>query len=216
MVAMWGAPQADESHAIHAVRGARGAVEQVNREKKAAEARGDWGFSVKIGLNTGPAIVGNIGSDRRYNYTAMGETVNLASRLEGATSQYACQILVSGVTAKLIADTFLLRELDRIQVKGMETAVSIFEPLAELQEATEDQVKRVRSYQEGLAHYRARRFQQAAETWEALAGSEPLLRGQEGAAIRETPSSRMAARARNLDGSPPDGSWAGTWVLSSK
>ena len=216
VVAMWGAPQPDESHAIHAVRAALGIVERVNREKQAAEAKGERGFSVKTGLNTGPAIVGNIGSERRYNYTAMGETVNLASRLEGATSQYACQILVSVETAKLIADTFLLRELDRIQVKGMETAVSIFEPLADLQRATEDQVNCARSYQAGLAHYRARRFQEAAVTWEALAASEPLLRRQEGAAIRETPSSRMAARARSFDGSPPDGSWAGTWVLTGK
>ncbi len=216
VVAIWGAPHPDESHAIHAVRAAMAVVERVNREKKAAEAKGDWGFSVKIGLNSGPAIIGNIGSERRYNYTAMGETVNLASRLEGATSQYACPILVGGVTAKQIADTFLLCELDTVQVKGMESAVSIFEPLAELQEATEDHMECARRYQEGLAHYRAQHFQQAAVTWEALAATEPLMRNHQGSSFRDTPSSRMAARARSLDSSPPDESWAGTWVLSSK
>ncbi len=216
VVAMWNAPQADASHALHAVRAALAAVELVGREKRAAEARNDWGFSVKIGLNSGPAVVGNIGSERRYNYTAMGETVNLASRLEGATGYYACPILLGEATTKLVADTVLLRELDTIQVKGMQEGVRIFEPLAERQDATEGQVEIARRYHESLEHYRGKRFQEAAVTWEALAAAEYGWRDQTGSSLRDSPSSRMAARARSLEHNPPDGSWAGTWVLPGK
>ena len=84
LLALWGAPAPDPEHATHAVRSAMAAVARIRTEHDAALASGERGFSVKIGLNSGWAVVGNVGTERRYNYTAVGETVNVASRLERA------------------------------------------------------------------------------------------------------------------------------------
>ncbi len=76
-------------------------------------------------------MVGNVGTDKRYNYTAVGETVNLASRLESVPEIYGCQIVVGPRSAELARDEFLIRELDTIRVKGREAPLSIFEPIVE-------------------------------------------------------------------------------------
>src|SRR5712692_8530467 len=111
-------------------------------------------FSVKIGLNSGPAVVGNVGTAKRYNYTVVGETVNVASRLESVPSLYGCQVVIGPRTAELVKDEFLLRELDRIWVKGGHAPIAVFEPLVEQAKATPDIVDRTRRFADALAQYR--------------------------------------------------------------
>ncbi len=218
VMAIWGAPVADPKHAVNGIRAAMASVARINQEKQAAESRGEIGFSVKIGLNSGSAVVGNVGTDKRYNYTAVGETVNVASRLEGVPSIYGCQIVVSQRTAEIARDEFLMCELDTIQVKGREAPLTVFEPIVGNTKATREQIDRVRRFAEALAYYRAMRFTEAYTVWETLAREEAASpASQDGGGGRLlNPSATMAERARAFAANPPAGPWDGVWVLTGK
>jgi len=127
IMAFWGAPSVQPDHAAKACAAAlemRAALAELNRGFR---ARGLAELGVGIGLNTGPAVVGNMGSSVRFNYTVMGDAVNLASRLEGMTKQYGVAILVSEATRRAVGERFVFRELDVIRVKGKTQPVRIFE-----------------------------------------------------------------------------------------
>ena len=123
----------------------------------------------RIGLNSGEALVGNIGSRRRFNYTVMGDTVNLASRLEGANKFFGTTIMASETTMALTGAAFVWRELDAIRVKGRASAVRIYEPLAETGAESTEQSEHAAAYAKGLAHWRAADFAGAAASF-ALCG----------------------------------------------
>lgn len=197
VLAIWGAPAPDARHAVNAIRAARAAVMRIRRERHAAQARGEIGFSVKIGLNSGPAVVGNVGTARRYNYTAVGETVNVASRLESVPTAYGCQVAIGPRTAELAKNDFVLRELDWIRVKGGQAPIAVYEPLGERSGATPEQIDRAQQFAEALAHYRGMRFADASAIWDVLARDE-----RDTSALPDeqpqlqSPPAIMAARAR--------------------
>ena len=203
----WNAPLANERHHVQAVRAAFDIIEGVRRAREEDEARGDTGFTIKVGINTGPAVVGNIGSKNRYSYTAMGEDVNLAARLEGVPPLYGCLIVIGEHTAAVAKEEFLLRELDWILAKGAAKGMAIYQPVAPLDRATDEQRELVARFAEGLAHYRAKRFAEACAIWDELAAKyEPA----------PSPSSIMGDRARHFKASPPPPQWDGVFVLTSK
>ena len=212
VMAMWGAPVDDAEHAVDAVRAARAAVERITVESAAAKARGEIGFSVKIGINSASAAVGNVGAEKRYNYTAVGEVVNIASRLESLPGDYECHIVVGEGTAERLGEAFLLCELDRIKVKGKDESVAIFEPIAETEKATESQLEYVRRYEEALALYRAGDFAGAHERW--LAAAYPWAADSQ--AFSGGPPRVMAARAQEYAAGPPPEPWDGVWVKETK
>lgn len=218
VLALWGAPAPDPGHAVNGIRGALAAVARIRQERDAAMARGETGFSVKIGLNSGLAVVGNVGTVKRYNYTAIGETVNVASRLESVPSLFGCQVVIGPVTAELAKDEFLLRELDRITVKGGRAPIAVFEPIVERAKATREQIDRVRQFADALAHYRAMRFVDAYTIWEALAREEQDASGAQSGKDKppQGPPAKMAERAREFAAHPPPDPWDGVWVLTSK
>ena len=128
IMAFWGAPLPDAAHAEHAVRAA--IAMQAAMERLAGELR-DRGLppiTMRIGLHSGPAVVGNVGSDIRFAYTAVGDTVNLAARLEGANKAFGTGILLSGATAARLPPGLLLRVLDVVVVKGKSEPVRVFTP----------------------------------------------------------------------------------------
>ncbi len=207
VMGMWGAPLTDEKHATNALRAALMIISGVRVAREQDQARGELGFTIKIGVNSGRTVVGNVGTKNRYSYTAMGEEVNLASRLEGVPPLYGCVIVAGEHTRKLAQSDFLLRELDWLLVKGAAKPMAIYEPIAELDRATEDQRNLVARFAQALQHYRAKRFVQAATMWDDLVASyEPS----------PSPSSVMAARARELIANPPHERWDGVHVLTSK
>ncbi|MGH2607493.1 MAG: adenylate/guanylate cyclase domain-containing protein [Tepidiformaceae bacterium] len=214
VMAIWGAPLPQPEHAVKGVGAALAAAARVEDARQAATARGEPGFSVKIALNSGEVIVGNVGTDRRYNYTAVGETVNLASRLESVPVLYGCKVVLGPSTAALAGKVFLVRELDWIKVKGADLPLTVFEPLGERAQADPALVERARRFEEALEHYRAMRFEEARCIWEELARAEQ--NAGETPRQQPTPAAVMAARARAFAVALPPTPWDGVWVLSGK
>jgi adenylate cyclase len=208
----------DSGHAANGVRAALGAVARVRQEHDAAAARGEAGFSLKIGLNSGPAVVGNVGTERRYNYTAVGVTVNVASRLESVPPLFGCQVVIGPRTAELLQSEFLLRELDWIMVKGGHAPIAVFEPLVERAKATPEQVDAARRFADALAHYRAMRFVDACTVWEALDREESDASSARSGKGEPPPgpAAKMAEHARELIAHSPPHPWDRVRVLTSK
>jgi len=171
IVAVFGAPLDDAAHARRATQAALACAAKLDAMNGAAE-KPFLGHTLKarIGLNTGTALVGNIGSSKRFNYTAMGDAVNLAARLEGANKFYGSTILCAdSVRAAIPDDPFAWRELDRIRVKGRAAPVTILEPLGLAATLAADQKTRADAFARALAAYRARDFEKARE----LAAASP-------------------------------------------
>lgn len=206
VMAFWGAPLDDPQHALHGTRAAMDAVAKVQAEHDAARARGEVGFSVKIGLNSGIAVVGNVGAENRFNYTAVGETVNIAARLESLPKEYGCTVIVGENTAARIGDALLLVELDWIRVKGKQKAIGVFAPICERGAAREADLEFVAGYAKALDSYRNGRFAEARDLWLLL--EDPF--GEHG------PSRIMAERAAEYLEAPPPAPFDGIYVKTSK
>lgn len=203
IVAVFGAPADDRDHARSAVRAAlacRERLAQLNRNDPAFRSRP---LQHRIGLNSGPALVGNIGSRRRFNYTVMGDAVNLASRLEGANKFFGTDILASEATVASCGETFAWREIDAIRVKGRTQAVHVFEPLATAGAETAEQTARGGAYAEALAAWRARDFGAAAAGFARFAATD-------------APAARFAQRAQDLAVQPPGTDWEPVNTLEGK
>ncbi|WP_394888830.1 CHASE2 domain-containing protein [Mesorhizobium sp. AaZ16] len=136
LMAFWNAPLDDPDHATHAVEAALGmmlALEDLNGELRAeAEARGETPISLRIGIgiNTGHCVVGNVGSERRFDYSALGDAVNLASRLEGASKDLGVPLVIGQATAEQVSERIPLRKLKEITVKGRAEPVLVYAPTA--------------------------------------------------------------------------------------
>ncbi|MBX9823834.1 MAG: adenylate/guanylate cyclase domain-containing protein [Xanthobacteraceae bacterium] len=193
IVAVFGAPLDDSRHASNAVHAALQCAQTLGALEK---VRAAFGGSVRqrIGLNSGEALVGNIGSRRRFNYTVMGDMVNLASRLEGANKLYGTTIIASDATVAQTGPAFTWRELDAIRVKGRTQAVKIYEPLGERGQVAPELTARAQAYAEGLARYRARDFKGAAEQFASVAADDP-------------PSALFLQRVKKLAHNPPGPDW---------
>lgn len=128
VMAFWGAPLDDAEHALHAVQSAIAMQDAMYDLQPQFQALGVDVLKLRIGINSGPAIVGNMGSDLRFDYTAIGDTVNLASRLEGANKAYGTNIMLANSTAEIVAGRIPLRQIDRVRVKGKNVPVDVFIP----------------------------------------------------------------------------------------
>jgi transposase-like protein len=200
--AVFGAPVADDEHAFHGVRAALACndrLEELNRDSTMFAGNR---LRARIGVNTGEALVGNIGSRKRFNYTVMGDTVNLAARLEGANKIYGTSLLVSEAVRAAIGARIDWREVDLVRVMGRDAAVAIFEPLGLTGETTPGRRALAASYGDALMAYRVGRFAEAAAMFAAIADSDP-------------PARVMAQRARDLQAAPPS-SWDGVTTLDTK
>jgi adenylate cyclase len=203
IVAMFGAPADDPAHARNAVHAALKCHEKLAELNAGSAAFAGRGLSHRIGLNSGEAVVGNIGSRRRFNYTVMSDTVNVASRLEGANKYYGTAIMASETTMAQTGDAFAWRELDAIRVMGRGEAIRVFEPLAGNGTESGDQKKVAAAYAEGLACWRAREFTKATDAFEGAATLDPA-------------SALFAKRARQHASKPPPSDWTPVNTLEGK
>lgn len=127
VMALWNAPSKDVEHAFHACETARVMLERLQILNQKHKNDGFPEFKIRIGIHTGEAIVGNVGSEDRLSYTALGDTVNLASRLESISKNYNTQIIVSHATFNHVSDKFLFRFLDEVAVRGKQESIAIYE-----------------------------------------------------------------------------------------
>ena len=162
VMAFWGAPLNDENHAKNALLAAIKMIEKLNEIQPDLKMRGWPEINVGVGINTGNMRVGNMGSEFRMAYTVLGDAVNIGSRLEGLTSQYDAQIIVSGATKEAVPE-YRFRELDRVTVKGKEEPVTIYEPIAPVDEIDTETKSQLMQYHSALKHYRDRKWDDAEQ-----------------------------------------------------
>ena len=201
IMAFWGPPLTKGNHAELACNAAIGMQAVLIGMREGWHARGLPPIHVRIGVATGEVIVGNIGCDQAQDYTCIGDTVNLAARLEGVNKVYGTRIIIDETTLDLIDDRYRVRELDTVRVKGREGGTRIFELLgAPSGEASEPQ-EHYRCYAEALALYRAGGFADALKGFQSL--------GDDTAALV------MAEACDELIAQPPE-NWDGIHTMTAK
>ena len=153
IMAFFGAPREFTDHPQRAAETALKMVEELDRLKSESSVKGVEKLNLGIGLNTGQVTVGNLGSHKFMDYTVVGDTVNLGSRLEGLNKNYGTSIIISQSTAERLDSRFVLRELDRVRVKGKAHAVTIFELLGVREGLDESRFKFLEIFHSGRRRY---------------------------------------------------------------
>ena len=199
IMAFWNAPTDDPEHAVHAVAAALAFQDKLDEIKRRDPSLA--GLSARIGIASGDVVVGNIGAHQRMNYTVMGDTVNLASRLEGLGKAYGTKILISEGCRRAAGDAIVARAIDVVAVKGKSQGVRVYEPLA-LADKADDAARALaaRSAQ-AFDAYLARRFGEAAALYDQ---------------IGDAAAQAMKARCEVYAATPPPSEWTGTHVMHEK
>ena len=200
IIAFWNAPLEVPEHAARAVRAAMRCQDVLAKLRPEFRERIGKDMFMRIGVNTGPAIVGNLGSNTRFDYTMIGDAVNLASRLEGANKQFGTYTMISQFTREMLGDIVAVRELARIAVVGRKEPVVVYEPMT-----TEDFNARkdiLDTFSKGLQLFYNGEFSQALEIFAAVQQLDP-------------PAAAYGNKCRAMIQAPPD-NWQGVWVMESK
>jgi adenylate cyclase len=206
IMAFWGAPVELPTHALAAC------VAAVRNQEILPELRERWTkegkppFHARIGINTGEVVVGNIGSAKRLNYTAIGDAVNLASRLEGLNKYYGTQTLISEATYEEAKAGIVARPLDWVSVKGKNTAVLVYELLGLKGETPPGQEEMAEKFARALHAYRRQEWTEALRGFEALLGLWP----------EDAPAREMKRRCEAYREQAPGPGWDGVHHMESK
>jgi adenylate cyclase len=207
ILAFWNAPEPTADHALRACRAALDSQEQTARlnRKWATEGR-NVEFRTRIGINTGEAIVGNIGSVDRMSYTIIGDQVNLVSRLEAANKVYGTSILLSETTFQQVHAVFATRLVDQVIAYGKTVPIRIYELLGEHGQLPARLEASARTYEAAFRHYSRREFARAAELLESNLSGD----------LADPPSRVLLDRCQRFMIQPPAADWDGSFVLTSK
>ncbi len=206
IMAFWGAPVPVDDHAARACEAAVRSQRLLAQMRAAAATPWLAALHARVGIATGDALVGNIGTPARFNYTVMGDTVNLASRLESLNKLYGTSILVSEATYRAARERVIGRAVDVVQVKGKHRGVRVYEPLALASDADAAARALAADSDAALDRYLARDFRAAAE------GFERILREHAG----DRPAKMLLDRCREFLVTPPPERWDGVYVARDK
>ena len=207
VMAFWGAPFEDRAHAVLACQTALAMMDRLGELQKEWQAAGKPRLEIGIGLNTGVASVGNMGSSLRYGYTALGDSVNLSSRLEGLNKDYGTHILVSEATFAGAKDAGLVfRELDLIRVKGKAQPVVIFELLGDSAVLTPQMQLRIERFREGRELYQQRRWSEAQALFASVVDHWP----------EDGPARAYRTRCEQYLSEEPSANWDGVFTMTHK
>jgi adenylate cyclase len=207
VMAFWGAPFEEQDHAALACQTALEMMAKIHEMQRKWEAQGKPRLDIGIGLNTGIASVGNMGSALRYGYTALGDSVNLSSRLEGLNKDYGTHILVNETTYLAAKDSgFIFRELDLIRVKGKLQPVVLYELVTFADSLSADTQARLDRFREARALYHQRLWLEAQSAFQSILDQWP----------DEGPARAYWKRCQEyLFDEPPSG-WDGVFTMTHK
>jgi adenylate cyclase len=206
IMALYGAPYYFDDHAERACRTALEMIDKLRALKKEWSAENSATFDIGIGINSGDALVGNLGSNQVFDYTVIGNEINLGARLEGANKIYQTSILISDKTYQLVKDKVVAREIDFVRVVGINTPVRIYElrsaePLPEIEK---DLI--IKTFAKGLELYKGRRWGDALKTFRRILRYFPS----------DGPSKLYTRRCLDFLEKPPEPDWDGVHDLKEK
>ena len=198
VMAIWGTPLDDKEHAANAVRAALEMIDAIDRNREQLKLAGQT-IEIGIGINTGNVSAGNFGSSERFDYTVLGDNVNLASRIEGLTKYYRMKVLISEFTRNKLAGNYNCRFIDTVMVKGRNKPVDLFQPLGEIgtivYQSAENEL-----YSQAINSYKAGKFPEALEQFEHLYTDHP-----------EKIYQVYLQRCRQFTEKPPPPGWQGVY-----
>lgn len=212
IMAFWGPPFTDDDeHAALACHAALAQFEQLEKLKAALPEilgfrQGVPDFQIRIGLATGEVLSGNIGSENAKSYTVMGDTVNVASRLESLNKQYGTRILIDELTRIRIGEKFAVREIDRVTVAGKNESTRVYELFSDATSAESQLMEMFRVYEAGLEAYRKSDWTDAEKQFANCLTINP----------QDHPSLLMLERIEQLKITPPADGWDGVWHFTTK
>jgi adenylate cyclase len=208
IMALWGAPERNPDHALDACRVALACQQAVAEMGVEAQARGRTPLKMRVGINSGNILVGNIGSEERLNYTAIGDPVNVASRLEALNKRYGTAILIGEETRRQAGGAILVRRLDRVAVYGKEEGIAVYELIGLASDrAALEPLDWIEAYERGLTLYAQRKFGEAVEAFKAADRERP---------DGDPPSRLFIERAKAFMIVPPPPGWLAVTVLAEK
>lgn len=212
IVAFFGAPI---PHTDHARRCALAALDMARTIEKLKarwkEIGAKWigpeypEFAVRMGINTGPAVIGNMGSQQRMDYTMMGDTVNTASRFEGANKVYGTRIMLSEMTHDELGEGLMTRKLDVLKVKGKNQPIAVFELVDTMENISPEKLAQIEIFERGLSIYFQRNWTEALEVFQTCAED-----------FKDTAAKTYIDRCIKFQKTPPPPDWDGAFILVSK
>ena len=207
IMAIWGAPVRLDNHSLQACLAALEMQNQLDVLRRKWHAEGKAQIQIRCGINTGPMVVGNMGSETRFDYTVIGDSVNLASRLEGACKLYGARIVISEFTYAHVQEQVLVRELDLVRVKGKTNPITIYELIGTSdQPIPREKRQALDLYTRGLHHYKQRDWATALDHMQQVYDLDPHNRT----------ASMYMERARAYLKNPPPESWDGIFQMTTK
>lgn len=207
IIAFFGAPVAQSNHALKAC------LASLEMQEKVAEMRREWKTSgkheihVRIGLNTGEMVVGNMGSAYRMDYTMMGDSVNLAARLEGVNKEYKTYLMLSEYTYQSVKDMIEVRELDLIRVVGKNEPVKIYQALGKRGEVSNEKLQLYKYFAKGLKLYRQQNWKEAVKYFVHVDKSSVNGDG---------PAQKFIQRCKYFAKNPLNENWDGVFQMTKK
>ena len=206
IMAFWNAPLDNKNHRADAILAALECQEAIKELNKTLDASLPEIPAVRIGVNSGIATVGLTGSQKKLQYTVIGDEVNLASRLEGANKFFGSKTIISETTYEGAKDRVAARTLGRVRVVGKETPIKIFEPLAETGKLSPEWTKGLPLYEAGVAAFDARKYDEALAAFQKFAAIVP----------DDGPGQLYLARCQEYAVIAPDATWEGVFNLTAK
>ena len=205
IMSIYGAPMERPDHPYLACMTALDMMSSLKELHKSWGEQGLPKMDIGIGISTGPMVVGNMGSERRFDYTVMGDTVNLGARLESINKMYGTNIIVSEGTYREVDEKLICRELDTVKVKGKEEPVKIYELLAE--RGRDERYDRLaETFLTAITLYRGMKWQEAAQAFNDIFKIRP----------NDPPSKMYIERCKTIYNSPPPPDWDGVFTMTTK
>ncbi len=206
IMAIYGAPIEQADHPVRACSSALDMMERLRELQSKWRTQGQPLINIGIGINSGMMTVGNMGSEKRFDYTVMGDHVNLGSRLEGTNKQYGTNIIISEYTYNHVKEQFVTRELDLVRVKGKEDPVRIYELVGRSGQADVKIIQGINCFEEGVNAYRNMCWEEAIEKF-----NQALDLYEE-----DPPSQLYLKRCQTYQKTPPSEGWDGVYIMTTK